>query len=53
MRIVFDFESRAITVSRRIPRRMYIGGVSFFIASSEERNESLLSFRPSDDATKV
>jgi len=23
------------------------------IASSEERNESLLSFRPSDDATKV
>jgi len=24
-----------------------------FIASSEERNESLLSFRPSDDATKV
>ena len=24
-----------------------------FIASSEERNESKLSFRPSDDATKV
>jgi len=29
------------------------GFIIRFIASSEERNESLLSFRPSDDATKV